>query len=764
MYALVRIFLIKIVFVYSQSDHFPDCASGPLSKFPICDQTIPSRERAADLISRMTIDEKISQMITTASAIPRLGLPQYEWWSEALHGLAFSPGVSFNGSISAATSFPMPINFGASFNMRLVHRMANIISTEARAFNNEGQAGLTFFTPTVNIFRDPRWGRGQETPGEDPFLVAEYAYALVQGLQGGEDARYLKIAADCKAYNAYDLENWNGTDRFHFNAIISDQDLVETYLPPFEKCIRDARVASIMCSYNSINGIPNCANQFELEILARESFHLDGFVVSDCGAISTIMYAHNYTSTVEETVAVALHAGTDLNCGYFYYNYTKQALEKQTIVEADIDRALERTFNILIRLGWFDPPEQQYYRQLTKDNVDTHEARQLSLESAQEGIVLLKNMNQSLPLDRNRLLNKRIALIGPTANATELMQGSYFGKAPFLIDPVTAIKALTTGKSIDVQFVYGCKINGSDESGFSAAIELARTADVVIFFGGLDQTIESETIDRVSIAMPDIQLALLQQLERVVQSPIRVVIMSGSGLDLTYVRDSPRFGSLIWMGYAGQSGGLAIANVIFGEYNPAGRLPITIYPASYVDAVSMFDMQMRPSKNNPGRTYKFYTGEAVYEFGTGLSYTTFHYSWSNDTAQRSYSISSLIENKNDAHRVLIRSFRVNVTNIGTMPGDDVILAFVKVSNTVIDGPILPIKQLFGFDRIHLGINETKEVFFPLNVEHLLIVEQDGTKWLYPGTYNVLIGQQLVYAIELYGPFIQWQSKRQFSSS
>ncbi|CAF1252537.1 unnamed protein product [Adineta ricciae] len=587
MHVLVRIFLIKIVFVYSQSDRFPDCASGPLSKFPICDQTLPSRERAADLISRMTIDEKISQMVTTASAIPRLGLPQYEWWSEALHGLAFSPGVSFNGSISAATSFPMPINFGASFNMRLVH---------------------------------------------------------------------------------------------------------------------------------------------------------------------------------QETVAVALHAGTDLNCGYFYYNYTKQALEKQTIVEADIDRALERTFNILIRLGWFDPPEQQYYRQLTKDNVDTHEARQLSLESAQEGIVLLKNMNQSLPLDRNRLLNKRIALIGPTANATELMQGSYFGKAPFLIDPVTAIKALTTGKSIDVQFVYGCKINGSDESGFSAAIELARTADVVIFFGGLDQTIESETIDRVSIAMPDIQLALLQQLERVVQSPIRVVIMSGSGLDLTYVRDSPRFGSLIWMGYAGQSGGLAIANVIFGEYNPAGRLPITIYPASYVDAVSMFDMQMRPSKNNPGRTYKFYTGEAVYEFGTGLSYTTFHYSWSNDTAQRSYSISSLIENKNDAHRVLIRSFRVNVTNIGTMPGDDVILAFVKVSNTVIDGPILPIKQLFGFDRIHLGINETKEVFFPLNVEHLLIVEQDGTKWLYPGTYNVLIGQQLVYAIELYGPFIQWQSKRQFSSS
>ncbi|UJR16933.1 hypothetical protein I4U23_003831 [Adineta vaga] len=764
MYILVELLYVGIVLVHGQSDHFPDCKSGPLATFPICDQKLPSRQRVADLLNRMTIDEKISQMITTASAIPRLGLPKYEWWSEALHGIAYSPGVSFDGNISAATSFPMPINFGASFNMRLVYRMANIISTEARAFNNEGQSGLTFFTPTVNIFRDPRWGRGQETPGEDPFLVAEYAYALVQGLQGGEDERYLKIAADCKAYNAYDLENWNGTDRFHFDAIISDQDLVETYLPPFEKCIRDAHVASIMCSYNSINGIPNCANQFELEILARESFHLDGFVVSDCGAISTIMYAHNYTSTVEDTVAVALHAGTDLNCGYFYFNYTKQALEKKTIVEADIDRALERTFNVLIRLGWFDPPEQQFYRHLTKDNVDTHEARQLTLQSAQESIVLLKNINKSLPLDMNKLFNKKIALIGPTANATETMQGSYFGKAPFLIDPVTGIKALTAGKSIDIQFAYGCKINGTDESGFSAAIELAKTADVVIFFGGLDQTIEGETIDRVSISLPDIQLALLQQLEKVVRSSIHVVIMSGSGLDFTYIRDSSQFGSLTWMGYAGQSGGLAIANVLFGQYNPGGRLPITIYPASYVDTVSMFNMQMRPSKISPGRTYKFYTGQAVYEFGTGLSYTTFNYSWNNDTNKQSYSISSLIKDKYDEHRILVQLFRVNVTNTGDMSGDDVVLAFVAASNTINDEQILPIKQLFGFDRVHLDVNETKQVFFSLNVEHLFTIAKDGTKWLYPGLYKIFIGQQHIYTVELQGPFIQWQSKRQLFSS
>ena len=255
--------------IRSQSEYFPDCQSAPLSAWPICDQSLPSRQRAADLISRMTIDEKISHMITTTEAIPRLGLPKYEFWSEALHGLAYSPGVFFHGDFPAASSFPMPINLGATFNLSLVHRVASAISTEARAFSNHGQAGLTFFTPNINIFRDPRWGRGQETPGEDPFLTSQYVYALIQGLQGGSDERYLKIAATCKHFDAYDLEKWNGTDRHHFDAKVTDQDLVETYLPSFQSCIEDARVASIMCSYNSINGVPACANRLLLETIAR---------------------------------------------------------------------------------------------------------------------------------------------------------------------------------------------------------------------------------------------------------------------------------------------------------------------------------------------------------------------------------------------------------------------------------------------------------------------------------------------------------------
>jgi beta-D-xylosidase 4 len=268
MYVRLILFLTFVVIINAQGN-FPDCKAGPLATFPICNQTLPSQQRAADLISRMTVTEKITQLDTSAAGISRLGLPGIQWWSEALHGVAYSPGVSFGGDLPAASSFPMPINLGAAFNLSLVYRMATIISTEARAFNNEGRAGLIFFTPNINIFRDPRWGRGQETPGEDPFLTSQYVYALIDGLQRGEDERYLKIAADCKHYAAYDLENWNGVDRFHFDAIVSNLDLIETFLPPFESCVRDAKVASIMCSYNAVNGVPSCANQFLLETIAR---------------------------------------------------------------------------------------------------------------------------------------------------------------------------------------------------------------------------------------------------------------------------------------------------------------------------------------------------------------------------------------------------------------------------------------------------------------------------------------------------------------
>ena len=269
MYGFLVFLLIITIYVNGQNVSYPDCKNGPLAMFPICNPSLPSLQRAIDLVSRLTISEKISQLAVSASAIPHLGLPGYQWSNEALHGLAGSPGVHFGGDLPAATSFPMIINLGATFNMTLYNLVGSVISTEARAFNNDGRAGLNFFTPNINIVRDPRWGRGEETVGEDPFLGSQYAYAYVTGLQVGDDERYLKVAGTCKHFIAYDLEKWNGTDRFHFNAIVSDQDIVETHLPPFEKCIRYARGASIMCSFNAINGVPGCANKFFLQTIAR---------------------------------------------------------------------------------------------------------------------------------------------------------------------------------------------------------------------------------------------------------------------------------------------------------------------------------------------------------------------------------------------------------------------------------------------------------------------------------------------------------------
>ena len=450
-----------------------------------------------------------------------------------------------------------------------------------------------------------------------------------------------------------------------------------------------------------------------------------------------------------------MHAGTDLDCGGYYTDHSQEALDKKTIVEADIDQALIRTFNVQVRLGYFDPPEQQPYRQLSKNDVDTAESRQLAYEAAQQSIVLLKNLNKALPLNINQLQNKKIALIGPTANATGLMQGNYNGRAPYLIDPVTAFQNLTQGHSVTVAFAYGCAINSGDQSGFSAAIELARSSDVVIYFGGIDQSIEREGHDRDTIDLPGVQLDLIQQLEKAARSPLHVVIMSGGGVDLTYVRDSSQTASLIWMGYAGQSGGLAVANVMLGQYNPGGRLPITYYPASYVNQVSMLDMQMRPSDKNPGRTYKFYTGQPVFEFGHGLSYTTFEYSWYNDSTSSIVSIQSLMKDNASPRKVRLHFYRVNVTNTGDVLGDDVVLAFVTPRNTSINDPSPPIKKLFGFQRVRLDVKQTTQVFFPLNIDSLLTVGSNGSKWLEPGAYQILIGKQHMHTVYLKGKATQW---------
>jgi len=449
-----------------------------------------------------TLSEKINNTQNASPGVPRLGLPTYEWWNEALHGIASSPGVSFaefGDDYSYATSFPQPILMGAAFDDGLIRAVATIVSTEARAFNNGNFSGLNYWTPNINPYKDPRWGRGQETPGEDPFHLSSYVHQLISGLQGeSDDEPYTKVVATCKHYAGYDLEDWGGNARYGFDAIISSQDLREYYLPPFQECARDSDVQSVMCSYNAVNGVPTCADNYLLQTVLREYWGWDEkeqWVTSDCDAVQNIYnasswnvpkYGHNYTQTPEQAVADALNAGTDLDCGTFYPDFLPAAYEQGLYNISTLDRSLIRRYASLVTLGYFDPPALQSYRQLTFANVSTNASQSLALQAAEEGIVLLKN-DGSLPLSSGV---KLIALIGPWADATTQMQGNYYGVAPYLHSPLYAAQEA----GFSVMHAVGTNINTTNTTGFAAAMAIAEQADAIIYAGGLDVSIEAEAM------------------------------------------------------------------------------------------------------------------------------------------------------------------------------------------------------------------------------------------------------------------------------
>jgi xylan 1,4-beta-xylosidase len=479
--------------------------------------------------------------------------------------VSFSP----SGNFSYATSFPQPILMSAAFDDSLIESIAQIVSTEARAFNNFDHAGLDYWTPNINPFRDPRWGRGQETPGEDPFRIQGYIKGLIKGLQGLDTSSpYLKIVATCKHYSGYDIE----TNRMSFNAVITEQDLVEYFLPPFQACVRDAGVETIMCSYNAVNGIPSCADAFMLTNITRDLWGLPGWIVSDCDAVDNIFNDHHYGATFPQAAADALLAGTDLDCGTTYQSQLPLALNQSLITVKDLQTALIRQYFTLVRLvflyhfflsgslsllcyfyslGYFDPPSSQPYRQLDWSNVGTPPAQSLAHTAAVESIVLLKNTKNILPLSTST----KIALIGPWGNATNQMQGNYAGTAPFLISPFMGLK--TAG--FNVMFVPGTGISSNvtnSSQGFNAALAAAQAADVVIFAGGIDNSIEAEGHDRVTITWPDNQLALINALEGV-GKPVVVVQFGGGQVDSSALKNSSAVSCLL------RSHGLALMHLLY---------------------------------------------------------------------------------------------------------------------------------------------------------------------------------------------------------
>ncbi|PMD13033.1 glycoside hydrolase family 3 protein [Hyaloscypha hepaticicola] len=727
---------------------FPDCVNGPLANNTVCNVKADPYTRATALVSLFTFDEKISNTQNSSPGVPRIGLPPYQWWNEALHGVASSPGVTFanaGNDYSYATSFPQPILMGAAFDDELIHAVATVVSTEARAFNNGNMSGLNFWTPNINPYRDPRWGRGQETPGEDPFHLSSYVKQLITGLQGGLDAQpYKKIVATCKHFAGYDLENWHGYARYGFDAIISAQDLREYFLPPFQACARDSNVQSVMCSYNAVNGVPSCADNYLLQTVLREYWEWtdeDQWVTSDCDAVQNIYnasswnvpkYGHNYTSTPEQAVADALNAGTDLDCGTFYPDFLSQAYDQGLYNISVLDRSLIRRYASLVRLGYFDPPSIQPYRQLAFTNVSTTSAQALALQAAEEGIVLLKN-DGTLPLSVKGVL----ALIGPWAAATTQMQGNYAGVAPYLHSSLYAAQQA----GFSVAYAQGADINSDNTTGFAAALAIAKEADAIVYLGGIDDSIEAESMDRDNITWPSTQLSLINQLSEL-SKPL-IVVQMGTQVDSAPLVSNEGVNSLVWAGYPGQDGGTAILNILTGKTSPAGRLPVTQYPGEYVDQVPMTNMSLRPylstnySLNNPGRTYKFYNDTPTFPFGFGLHYTNF----STKIASPSnsiFNISSLISScQNNSAPLDLQPFvtiPVSISNTGTVSSDYVLLGFLSGDF----GPTpYPNKSLVAYQRLHnIGSGTSQTGTLVLTLGSLARVNANGDVVLYPGSYRL----------------------------
>ncbi len=810
---------------------------------------LPVEKRAADLVSRMTLEEKIAQMQNAAPAIERLGILPYDWWNEALHGVARA-GI--------ATVFPQAIGLAATWDAKLMNEVADATSTEARAKYNYFQSrneygrykGLTFWSPNINIFRDPRWGRGQETFGEDPFLTSRMGIAFVKGLQGS-DPKYLKVVSTVKHLAVHSGPE---PERHSFDARISPKDLRETYLPAFRATILDGKASGVMCAYNRVNGQPACASDELLGQILRGEWKFDGHVVSDCAAIEDIYKWHKFVKTEAEASAIAVRKGTDLTCGKEYKSLT-EAVKLGLIKESEIDTAVKRLMTVRFRLGMFDPPEMVKYARIPVSENDSAAHRELSRRAARKSLVLLKNDNQALPLKKDL---KTIAVIGPNADDPDVLLGNYNGQPSKSVTPLEGIKnklpnaeifyspgMYPTGVSFEPvaensfsdlkgeyfnnrelkgeaalfrndaninfnwgslnpakevgennfsvrwtgkltapesgRYQFGWRGNGGvriflddkpvvddvnntrtrnilKEIDFEAgktydirleyfenanhyassklvwsppsapgklradALEKARQADAVVMVMGISPMIEGEEMDvklegfrggdRTDIALPKPQQDLIRDVHAL-GKPVVLVLMGGSALAVN--RESENIPAILYAWYPGQEGGTAIADVLFGDHNPAGRLPVTFY-RSVADLPPFEDYKMA------GRTYRYFTGEPLYPFGYGLSYSKFTY--------RDLKFRNKLKTGENLQ------ISVEVQNTGAMTGDEVVQLYVANRRSAIG---VPIRSLEGFERVTLKPSERKTVSFSLSPRQLSVVLESGKRFAQAGEFSISVG-------------------------
>lgn len=668
---------------------------------------------ARQIVEQMTVEEKASQLLYNSPAVERLGIHEYNWWNEASHGVARS---------GMATVFPHAIGLAATFDPDLIGEIGEAVSTEGRAKYNSSvefgdrdiYKGLTYWTPNINIFRDPRWGRGQETFGEDPFLTATMAIPYIHGLQG--NGEFLKSAACAKHFAVH-----SGPEavRHSFNAEANDHDLFETYLPAFEWAVKSG-VIGVMGAYNRTNGDPCCANPRLMNDILRDKWGFDGYFVSDCGAIYDICKFHHYIDTMEEAAALALKSGCNLNCGDAYV-HLMEAYEQDLITEEDITEAAVKLYTIRVLLGEFE--EDRPYSDIPLDRLDCEEHRALNLRAARECMVLLKN-DGFLPLDKNA--PHKIAVIGPNAMSEVALEGNYNGMASEYITPADGIRRVFAGSNVRV--AKGANIfveNRNDCTGFtnmiSEGIAYAKNADTTILCLGLDCHVEGEEIhvkndyfeggDRRRLDLPKTQVELARAVLDVCDNVI-IVVLAGSAVELDDTLTS-RARAVIHAWYPGAVGGLAIAELIAGEYSPSGRLPLTFYH-------SCDDLPDYESYDMTGRTYRYFEGEPRYPFGYGLSYTSFAY----DNVK-------MIGETDDTYEI-----SMTVSNTGKFDGIEKVQVYASYTDSRTPTPKY---QLCGVRAVSINAGESADVTVSVNKYWISAVLSDGTRVTPNGDIVLYVG-------------------------
>lgn len=687
-----------------------------------------ARAKAEALVDKMSIEEMTTQLRYDAPAIERLGIPEYNWWGEALHGVARA-GV--------ATVFPQAIGMAATFDEEMVENIGEIVSTEARAKYNAYQMeddrdiykGLTMWSPNVNIFRDPRWGRGHETYGEDPFLTSRLGVAYVKGLQGDGDT--LRTAA-CAKHLA--VHSGPEADRHHFNAKATKKDLRETYLPAFEACVKEAKVESVMGAYNRTNDEPCCAHTELMENILRDEWGFEGHFVSDCWAIKDFHENHMVTKNPRESVALALSKGCDVNCGSTYLCML-QAYNEKLITKEQIRTACVRLFTTRYLLGMFDGSE---YDNLGLMDVETKNNLNYSMTVAEKSMVLLKN-NGILPLDKKAI--KTIAVIGPNANSRAALVGNYHGTASRYYTITEGIQDYLADTDAKVFYSEGCHLFkdrvehlGRPNDRISEAVGMAKLSDVVVLCVGLDETLEGEegdtgnsyaSGDKESLNLPESQQKLVEALAKV-GKPIVLLNMTGSAMDLSYARDDDTFGAVIQTWYPGALGGKAVAKLLFGEVSPSGKLPVTFYN-SLEELPDFKDYSMK------GRTYRYMEKAAQYPFGYGLTYSKVRVTGAN------FIDDSLVNDLKSGMDAVDNSWydvKVTLENSGEYDVDEVVQLYIKDNKSA-----LAVKNhsLAGVKRVSIKAKESKECIVRLSGRLFLAYNEEGKRVLDSNDFTVYAG-------------------------